>query len=106
VTIGPFGVVENSIIGGDSAIGPGAVIQDSVIGSGCRIGAGFKATSDEAEIRIADEFHRVKTGVLMGENCRIGSGVVAQAGSIVGNGCSVKALKVIAERINDGAQVV
>ena len=106
VTIGPFGVVEHSIIGDDVSIGPGSVIQDSVIDSGCRIGAGFKAAGEDAEIRIADEFHRLKAGVLMGENCLIASGVVAQAGTIVGNNCSAKALKVLSGRINDGSQVV
>ncbi len=106
VTIGPFSVIENSIIGDDVAIGPGAVIQDSVIGSGCCIGAGFKEASDVAEIRIADEFHRLKAGVLMGENCRIGSGVVAQAGAIVGNNCIVAALKVVSGATPDGSRVV
>jgi glucose-1-phosphate thymidylyltransferase len=106
VTIGPFSVIENSIIGDDVAIGPGAVIQDSVIDSGCRIGTGFKAASDVAEIRIADEFHRLKAGVLMGENCRIGSGVVAQAGAIVGNNCTVTGLKVLSGGTPDGSRVV
>ena len=106
VTIGPFSVIENSLIGDDVAVGPGAVIQDSVIGSGCRIGAGFKAVSDDTEIRIDDEYHPVKAGVMIGENCRIASGVVAQAGTSIGNGCSVKALKVLSGRIGDGSMVV
>ena len=106
VTIGAFSVIENSIIGDDVSIGPGAVGQDSVIDSGCRIGAGFKAAGEDAEIRTAGEFHRLKAGVLIGENCRIASGVVAQAGTIVGNNCSAKALKVLSGGIGDGSQVV
>ncbi len=106
VTIGPFSVIQNSIIGNDVAIGARVSLQDSVIGCGCHISTGFCGLSSTADVRVADEFHRINVGVMMGQNCDIGSGVVAQPGTILGNGSRVNPLKVISGYINDGSQVV
>lgn len=106
VTIGPFSVVKNCIIGDDVAIEARVSLQDSVIGCGCHISAGFCALSGAADVSVADEFHHINVGVMMGQNCDIGSGVVAQAGTIVGNSSRVNPLKVISGYINDGSQVV
>jgi len=106
VCVGPLSIIERSVIGDDVCIGPGAVVQDSIIGSGCRIGPCFKAASEDTEIRLAGEFHALNSGVIMGDNCRIGSGVVVESGTIVGNNCSVRALRVVSGILNDSSQVV
>ncbi|MDV2989441.1 MAG: sugar phosphate nucleotidyltransferase [Dehalogenimonas sp.] len=106
VNIGPFSVIEDSIIGNDITIGPGSYLYKSVVDSGCQIGSGFKAVAGPAEIHLNGEFLQIDTGSMVGGNCRIAEGVVASPGSIIGNGCSVAALKVIKGNIADGSQVV
>lgn len=106
VTIGPYGIIENSVIGNDIAIGPGSYLYNTVVDSGCQIGAGFKAMAGPAEMYLNGEFHQLETGSMIGGNCRIAAGVVASPGSVIGNGCTVTALKVINGSIEDGSRVV
>ncbi|WP_076004717.1 sugar phosphate nucleotidyltransferase [Dehalogenimonas formicexedens] len=106
VSIGPFCLIENSIIGNDVTIGSGSTLQNSIIDNGNRIAPHFVAASEKAEIRIDREFHEVPVGVMMGMNCKIDSRVSADAGTILGNGCQVKAGKSISGRIPDGSRLV
>lgn len=101
VIIKPFSVIENCVIGSDVSIGTGALIQDTVIDSGCRIDSGFNASAGDAEVFLAGEFFQLKTGVMMGGNCRISSNVTAMPGSIIGNQCRVEAQKMIRGTIPD-----
>jgi UDP-N-acetylglucosamine diphosphorylase/glucosamine-1-phosphate N-acetyltransferase len=105
VTIAPFSEVENSVIGSDVSIGAGAIIQDSVIDQGCVIGGRFTAATGEAEIKISGEHHLVKVGAMLGEGCKLGSGVVSEPGTIVGNQSQVAALKLISGRLPDRSLV-
>jgi len=105
VVISSFSNVKNSVIGNDIDIGPGCIIQDSVIDNGCAIKGHFTACSGEAEVKINGEHHLVNVGVMLGEGCSLGNGVVAQPGVIVGNHCQVQALKLLSGRLPDKSLV-
>jgi acetyltransferase-like isoleucine patch superfamily enzyme len=77
-----------------------------VIDSGCIIGAQFNALSEEADVKVDHEYLSVKAGVMVGRNCRIGSAVTARAGTIIGNYCQIKPLKVVSGIIPDRSLLV
>jgi UDP-N-acetylglucosamine diphosphorylase / glucose-1-phosphate thymidylyltransferase / UDP-N-acetylgalactosamine diphosphorylase / glucosamine-1-phosphate N-acetyltransferase / galactosamine-1-phosphate N-acetyltransferase len=106
VMINPFTEIRNSVIEDDVIIGSGSIIQDSVIDKGCLFGAHFSSCSEDAEVIIGDEVHKTRMGAMVGEGCRIGSGVTSLAGAIVGNYCQIKSQNLIRGKIPDKSQVV
>ncbi len=106
VVIAPFSVIENSVIGDDTVIGPASLVQDSVIDKGCIIKAHLSACSGAADIKINDEYQQVITGAMLGVRCVIGSSVVAQPGTIIGNYSQVQPMKVLSGRLPDRSCVV
>jgi len=105
VVISPFTEIKNSVIGNDVNIGPGCIIQDSVIDDGCVIQGHFTAFSSEAEVKVDDEHHLVNIGAMLGEDCSLSNGVVAQPGVIVGNYSQIQAMKLISGRLPDRSLV-
>ena len=105
VVVSPFTQVKNSVIGSDISIGPGSIIQDSVIDRGCVIDGHFTAFSHQTEVKVDSEYHLVKIGAILGECCRLRSGVVAQPGAIIGNYCQIQELKLIGGRLPDRSLV-
>ncbi len=106
VCISPFTIIANSIIADGVEIGPSSTVQDSIIDRGCQVKGHFVTQSGETEIKVDDEYHRVRIGAMLGEHCSIGTGVVTAPGIIAGNRCQVKALKVLEESIPDKGLVV
>ncbi len=106
VKIGAFCYIENSVIGDNVVIAPNSYIKDSVIDSGCVIGPKFTALSDFAEVKVGEEYRKVKAGVFVGERCRIGANVVAEAGTIIGNDVTVASLKTVRGFVPDNSVVV
>ncbi len=104
--ISPFCHISNSVIGSDVTIGPGCIIEDSVIDKGTELKGRFTAVRGVADIKVDDEHHDVNVGAMLGEDCNIGAGVVAQPGVIVGNLCRIQPLKVISGRLPDRSLVV
>ncbi len=102
----PFTYIANSVIGSNVHIGPGAIIQDSVIDEGTFIGSRFTVVSGEADIRIGGEYHHQSIGAMIGSGCRLGTGVTVQPGTIVGNYCQVKDVKVLSGDIPDKSLVI
>lgn len=105
-TLAAFTQVRNSVIGRNISIGPSSSIEDSVIDQGCLVGSHFIARSGDAEIAIDSEFHRIKCGALIGEDCAIEDNVLVQPGVTVGNGAQIKSMKVIRENIPQKSWVV
>jgi len=106
VSIGPFSVVSNSVIGDNVKIGGNCHVEDSVVDSGTVISSHFAAISDETEVVVGGELHRIKAGVFVGEDCNIGASVCAEPGSVVGNRVNVSPLKVLRGNIPDGSTVL
>jgi len=105
VVISPFTEIKNCVIGEDVSIGPGCIIQDSVIDKGCVIQGHFTAFSHQAEIKVNDEYHLVNIGAMLGGDCHLSNGVVAQPGVIVGNYSQIQALKLISGKLPDRSLV-
>jgi len=95
VVISPFSEIKNAVIEDDVHIGTGSIVQDSVIDKGCVVGPRFCASSEETEVRIDDEQHSIRMGIVMGEGCTISSNVTVQPGTIVGNYCQVKSQRLV-----------
>ncbi len=106
VVISPFSIVRNSAIGNNVTIGPSSSLQDSLIAPGVVIGSHFAARSGEATVMIEGEHHQVKMGAIIGSYSELGDNVIVEPGSIIGNNCRIKAMKVISENIPDGGLVV
>lgn len=104
--ISPFCHISNSVIGSDVTIGPGCIIEDSVIDKGTELKGRFTAVRGVADIKIDEEHHDVNVGAMLGEDCNIGAGVVAQPGVIVGNLCRIQPQKVISGHLPDKSLVV
>ncbi|UCC61339.1 MAG: NTP transferase domain-containing protein [Dehalococcoidia bacterium] len=101
VCISPFTTIDNSILADGVEIGASSHVQDSIIDRGCRVKGHFITQSDETEIRIDDEYHRVQIGAMPGEHCIIGSNVVASSGIIIGNRSRIMALRTLETSIPD-----
>jgi len=106
VVIAPFTEVNNSVISDDIHIGSGSIIHDTVIDRGCVIGGNFCVSSEETEIKVDSEYYTVKVGAMIGEACSIKNNVIALPGTIIGNNCQVRPLKVINGRLPDKSLVV
>ena len=106
VVVSPFTEVRNSVIADDVNIGPGSIIHDSVIDKGCVIQGHFTACSGQSEIKINGEYHLVRAGAMLGEDCDVGNNVVAKPGVIAGNHCQIQAMKLIGGRLADRSLVV
>ncbi len=105
VVVSAFSAIKNSVIGNDVNIGPGGIIQDSVIDSGCVIKGNFTACSGQCEVVVSGEYQAITVGAMLGEDCSLGNGVVAQPGVILGNYSQVQALKLISGRLPDRSLV-
>ena len=105
VVISPFCEIKGSVIGSDVSIGAGSIVQDSVVDRGCVIGGHFAALTGETEVKVEGEYHSVRVGAMLGEGCRIGSGVVAQSGATIGNYSEVRPLRLVSGWLPDKSLV-
>ncbi len=106
VCLSPFSVITNSIISDGVEIGPNSTIQDSIIDKGTKAKGHLITQSDDTEIRIDGEHHNEYVGAMIGEHCDIGDNVVITPGTIVGNRCRIRPLKVLDESIADEGLVI
>ncbi len=106
VTISPFSQIRNSAIGNGARIGPGSILEDTIVDRGSVLGGHFSAFSGEVLIDIEGEYHKVNTGVVVGEHCDIEDNVIARPGVILGNHSRVRALKLLSGKIPDGSLVM
>ncbi len=105
VTIGAS-YIANSVINSNAILKAGCFLNNSVVDNGCVIEANFTTNSGQTEIKVGDELHQVDAGLFMGENCSVGSNVVTEAGTIVGNKSSISPLKLLRGKIPDGSTVL
>lgn len=105
VVISSFSEIKNSVIGDDVNIGAGSLISDSVIDKGCNIRGRFTAATGDSEARINGETPQVNVGVMMGEDCSIGHGVITHPGIIIGNYSRIQMMKTINTNLPDHSLV-
>lgn len=106
VSVSPFSVLRNCSVANNVDIGPGSSIQDSIVAGGSIIGSHFAARSSESTMLVEGEYHQVTMGAIIGSYCEFGDNVITEPGTIVGNNCRIKALKVLSNNVPDGALVV
>jgi UDP-N-acetylglucosamine diphosphorylase/glucosamine-1-phosphate N-acetyltransferase len=105
VVISSFTEVENSVIGDDVSIGTGSIISDSVIDKGCTLKGRFTAVGGPSDVKINGESPTIHVGVIMGEDCKVDTGVTVQPGAIIGNYCNIQMLKMISGKLPDRSLV-
>jgi UDP-N-acetylglucosamine diphosphorylase / glucose-1-phosphate thymidylyltransferase / UDP-N-acetylgalactosamine diphosphorylase / glucosamine-1-phosphate N-acetyltransferase / galactosamine-1-phosphate N-acetyltransferase len=105
VSISPFTIIENSVISDDVNIGSNSLIEYSVIDKGCVMHSHFNACNADTEVQVDNEYHNIKVGAMIGIGCNLGSNLVVEPGTILGNYCQVNSLKVIRGKIPDRARV-
>ncbi|MFB6133602.1 MAG: sugar phosphate nucleotidyltransferase [Halanaeroarchaeum sp.] len=106
VTVGANAVLENAVVLPDANVGAGAVVRDAIVGENVRIGANVTIVGGEGRMIVGDEVHRdVRLGGVLGDNSRIGGGVVLETGSIVGDQSRVAPGVTVSRRIPPNAEV-
>ncbi|MFZ2072033.1 MAG: bifunctional sugar-1-phosphate nucleotidylyltransferase/acetyltransferase [Halobacteriota archaeon] len=106
VQICPFTEVKNSVLMDMVRIGSFSSIHDSIFDTGSHAEGGFIARSEEADIEIGGEHHRVNVGAIVGEYCELGSNIIAMPGAIIGNHVEIMSMKELRGKIRDGSMVV
>lgn len=105
--IHPFSQVRNSVIMDDVHIGSNSFIKNSIIGRGTIIENNFSSIDGTSTIEIEGEFKKLeKIGVMIGEDCNIGSNVVVDPGKIIGRKCEIAPLKRILNNIPSNNKVM
>ncbi|RLI78433.1 nucleotidyl transferase [Archaeoglobales archaeon] len=105
-TVSPLTLISNCVIGDNVRIGSNSNIENSVIDSGTIISSNCSAVSDETEVKVGEEWHKINTGVFIGEGCILASNVTAKPGCIIGNFVEVKPLKLLDGIIPDNTKVL
>jgi UDP-N-acetylglucosamine diphosphorylase/glucosamine-1-phosphate N-acetyltransferase len=107
VNVQPFTFIEESLITSNVTIGSHGHLSHCVLDDGARIGPGFRAPADAAVAQVDKEFfHLPRIGALVGENSRIGSGVVISSGCIIGAECKIGNLAKVIDNLENRSIVV
>ncbi len=105
--IHPFSEIRNSVIMNDVHIGSNSFVSHSVIGRGSVIGGNFSSIAGKATIEIEEEFNKLDNiGVMIAEDCVIGSNVVVEPGMLIGRGCEISSLKRVMKNIASQSNVM
>jgi UDP-N-acetylglucosamine diphosphorylase/glucosamine-1-phosphate N-acetyltransferase len=105
--IHPFSEIRNSVIMNDVNIGSNSFVSHSVIGRGSVIRSNFSSIAGKATIEIEEEFNKLDNiGVMIAEDCAIGSNVVVEPGMLIGRGCEISSLKRIMKNIASQSNVM
>ncbi len=105
VSVGPFTTIENSVVGHDVSIGPASIVEDSVIDKGCIMRGHFTASSGRADVKVDEEHHEVNVGAMLGIGCSVGSNVLAEPGTVLGNYSEVQSMRVLRGNFPDRSRV-
>jgi len=107
VSVGAGAVVSNSIVFPDATIEPGAVVADSIVGQNVTIGPNTTVTGGTATVTIeGTQYEDITLGAAIGDNTRIGGGVVIEPGTIIGDSSTVGDGAVIQGQIDSETTVV
>ncbi len=106
VTVSSFCEIRNSVIEDGVTIGPSSLIVDSVIDRSTSIGSHLLTRSEEVEVKVEGEYHKVIIGAMIGENCLLGDFITVNPGVMIGNSARIKPLRHVMENIADRSIVV
>ena len=106
VKLGAHTYISNAVIDGGVIIAAGTYLENSVVSSGCVIGARVTASGGAAELKVADEWHNLETGVFIGEGCSIGANVLAEPGTIIGSNSTIAPMNTIRGVIPSNSRVL
>lgn len=106
VVIGSHAYIADSVINKRVILAPGSFVERSVLDRGCVVGSRFTASNGLTELKIGEEWCSTETGVFIGEDCEIGSNVVCEPGTIIGNKSSISSTKHLQGRIPDQSTVL
>ena len=103
----PFAQVRNSVVMNDVHIGSNSIIKNSIIGRGSILGNNFSSREGTSIFEIEGEFKKIENvGVIVGEDCKIGSHVIVEPGKIIGRKCDIVSMKRIIEYVPSGSKVM
>ncbi len=103
----PFSEIRNSVIMADSHIGSNSFITHSIIGKGNIINHNFSSISGKTTIEIEGQFMKLDNiGVMIGDDCSIGSNVFVDPGIIIGRKCNISPLKRVIKNISSKSKVM
>jgi len=103
----PFSEVRNSVVMNDVHIGSNSFISHSVIGRGSIMDHNFSSMPGKATMEIEGEFKKLEIiGVMVGENCTVGSNVIVEPGIIIGRRCEISPMKRILKNVSSGSKVM
>ncbi|MCK5111910.1 MAG: NTP transferase domain-containing protein [Thermoplasmatales archaeon] len=103
----PFSEVRNSVVMNDVHIGSNSFISHSVIGRGSIMDHNFSSMPGKATMEIEGEFKKLEIiGVMVGENCTVGSSVIVESGIIIGRRCEISPMKRILKNVSSGSKVM
>jgi glucose-1-phosphate thymidylyltransferase len=103
----PFSQVRNSVIMDGVHVGSNSFIKNSIIGRGSTIENNFSSVDGNSIVEIDGEFKKLENvGVMVGEDCSIGSNVVVDPGKIIGRKCKIAPLKRIIDTVPSGSKVM
>ncbi|MFW6176111.1 MAG: bifunctional sugar-1-phosphate nucleotidylyltransferase/acetyltransferase [Thermoplasmatota archaeon] len=105
--ISPFTVVKNSLLMKGINVQPSSKIENSVIGTGVNIGSNFSTYLSDASIVSEHGLHEIEDiGCMIAEDTVIGSGVTTESGVIIGADCRIGSGKVIRENVATETRVM
>lgn len=105
--VNPFSQVRNSVVMNDVHIGSNSYIKNSIIGRGSIIENNFSSVDGSSTVEIEGEFKKLENvGVMVGEDCSIGSNVVVEPGKIIGRKCKIAPLKRVIDDIPSNSKVM
>ena len=103
----PFTEIRNSVIMNDTHIGSSSFVNNSIIARGTIMGDNFSSISGKSTIEIENEFKKIENiGVMIGEDCTIGSHVVVEPGVIIGRKADIESSKRIIKNIPSNSKVM
>jgi len=103
----PFSEVRNSVVMNDVHIGSNSFLSHSVIGRGSIMDHNFSSMPGKATMEIEGEFKKLEIiGVMVGENCTVGSSVIVEPGIIIGGRCEISPMKRIIKNVSSGSKVM
>jgi glucose-1-phosphate thymidylyltransferase len=106
-SIHSFCELRNSVLMNDVHIGPHSFLDHSIVGMGTVIHHNFSNISGATNCMIDQEYIQLDhMGTMIGEDCKIGSGVVIDPGVIIGRKCTVVPIKHLTKNIPSESKVM